>query len=572
MLKRKGSTNRAISWLLRIVLVGGIAAVAFLPPLSTLNRQRDTASITTFDASMVLSSDGHLSSDERITVSMPSGKHGIFRIFDTADPRRSNVDHPVTVDSVTRDGSPEPYEVVPSPSGTKSLKIGSAAVTLSPGTHQYQIQSSTTDVLEPGAKDQTLWWWDVVGSGWQMGMESVDISVQLPARPLKTECVQGDDTKCTASVEGTSLRIRTGPLEPFTPVTVRVTFPEDAVGTPIQPSSNAALFIALAIVGGILAVGAAFLLVSRTRENEPGFPVLYEPPAGIYPALGVRVLDETDSDNDLQATLFDLAERGVLTLAGDDDSWSVTAVANPAESNLRQAEISVLGALGLGHKGASFQVSATKGAGERISTAKKALRSTVSVDSRSYLSQSTAGWALMALGWLALIASVAQIVVYFVSDTGFIFWPLLVTTSAFALVAMGAMFNRGVLTKRTEPGMDIWSRTGGFARFLTTDSSESRFEAAKHLDLYPRYLPWALALGSADAWAQRYQEQGVDLPVVPWLIWSGAAHNFSMTSMNNSFNSAISSAAAAYAASQASSGGGGFSGGSGGGGGGGGSW
>lgn len=573
MLKRKGSGNPALSWLLRILLLGALAAVFFLPPASVLNRQTDTASITTYDASMALSRDGHLSSDERISVDMPAGKHGIFRIFDTADPRRSNVEHPVTVDSVKRDGQAEPYEVIPSASGTKSLKIGSAATILDPGLHQYQIVSSTTDVFEPGKKGETLWWWDVVGSGWQMSMDSVDISVQLPAKPLKVECVQGENTKCTASVEGTSLRIRTGPLAAFTPVTVRVAFPENAVATPIEPSSRTVLIVALAIVGGVIAAGGAVLLASRTREVEPGFPVLYEPPQGVYPALGVRVLDEVDSKDDLQATLFDLAERGVLTLAGDEENWSITAVVNPADANLRQAENAVLGALGLSYQGATFHVSATKGSGQSISEAKKALRSHVTVDSKEYLAQSPPGCAVMALGWLALVASVAQIGIYFGSETGSVFWPLLITTSAFALVAMGSMFNRGVFTKRTEPGKDVWSRTGGFARFLTTDSSESRFEAAKHMDLYPRYLPWALALGSADAWAQRYQEQGVDLPVVPWLIWGGSPNNFSMSSMSDSFNSAIGSAAAAYAASQTSSGGGGgFSGGSGGGGGGGGSW
>jgi uncharacterized membrane protein len=143
----------------------------------------------------------------------------------------------------------------------------------------------------------------------------------------------------------------------------------------------------------------------------------------------------------------------------------------------------------------------------------------------------------------------------------------------FALIALGLMFDPGVLTKRTEAGREVWSRTGGFARFITTDSSESRFEAAKHLDWYPKYLPWAVALGSAEAWAQRYEAQGLALPAVPWILWAGTGRNYSMNDMNASFNSAIVGASAAYAASQASSGGGGgFSGGSGGGGGGGGSW
>jgi uncharacterized membrane protein len=96
------------------------------------------------------------------------------------------------------------------------------------------------------------------------------------------------------------------------------------------------------------------------------------------------------------------------------------------------------------------------------------------------------------------------------------------------------------------------------------------------MDWYPRYLAWAVALGSADEWAGRYEAQGVTVPDVPWIVWTGSGTRFSAGSMSRSFDGAIASASAAYAASQAaqasSSGGGGFSGGSGGGGGGGGSW
>ncbi|HTN99087.1 MAG TPA: DUF2207 domain-containing protein [Microthrixaceae bacterium] len=470
MLKRRGSSNPVISWIVRAVLAGALVGVFLLPPFSASNKQTDTASIKTFDSSMVLDRNGNLSSDERLAVQMPAGKHGIYRIFDIADPRRSDVEHPVTVDSVSRDGTFEPYVQVSSASGTKSIRIGDANVTLTPGVHDYQIVSSTKNVFEPGSDGQTLWWWDVVGSGWQMSMDSVDISIQLPAKPLKVECVQAKATRCDASVEGTSLRLKTGPLPPFTPVTLRVAFPSSEVATPIPAgSSNTVLFVVLSILGGLAAGAAAYVLVSRTREEQPGFPVLFEPPANVYPALGVKVLDEVDSDDDLQATLFDLAERGVLALAGNDDTWSITVVSDPATDNLPAAESAVLGALGLSFVGATFHVSPTKGAGQAISEAKKALRSHVSVDSREFLGSSPVGMAAAGLGWLCLIASVVQIFIYFTSVRGAVFWPLLVTTSVFALVALGVMFDRGVLTKRTEVGRDTWSRTGGFARFLTTD-------------------------------------------------------------------------------------------------------
>ena len=576
-MKRSSGGRKVLAWVLRVVLLLGLLAVLFAKPISSTGDQvRDTATITNYEASMVLSKTGDLRTQEVITTEMPANKHGIFRIFDTADPRRDNVEHPVTIESISRDGRQEPYTMIDGAAGTETARIGDPNVTLIPGEHTYQIDSSTTGALEPGQDGETLWWWDVVGQGWQMPMQAVSISAELPTKPDKAECVQGRDTPCTASIEGTSLRIQTGPIDAFTPVTVRVSFPSNALPPPPAGSNDSglvALTIALSVIAAMLAAGLGFYLISRTREIEPGFPVLFEPPEGVFPALGVKVLDEQDSSEALQATLFDLAERGLLQLAGDDDTWTVTLIADPAVAPQWPAETAMLRAIGLTAQGQSFEVSKSKGSGEQIAAAKKALHAAVGEASKKYLISSGHGIAVAALGWVALIGSFFLIGRYLFGNNASALWPLLSGLGAFALVALGMMFDPGVLTKRTEAGREVWSRTGGFARFLTTDSSESRFEAAKHLDWYPKYLPWAIALGSAEIWAQRYEAQGLETPAVPWIIWAGTGRGYSMNDMNASFNSAIVGASAAYAASRASSGsGGGFSGGSGGGGGGGGSW
>ena len=154
---------------------------------------------------------------------------------------------------------------------------------------------------------------------------------------------------------------------------------------------------------------------------------------------------------------------------------------------------------------------------------------------------------------------------------------MLVAAFVLAVGLIGMACDPGVRTKRTTAGRELWTRAGGFARFLTTDSSESRFDAGRAPRLVPPVPRWALALGVADRWAYRFESQGVAVPTVPWIYWYGFAP-FHPASMATSFDSAISSATTAYASSRVSSGvggsfgGGGFSGGSGGGGGGGGSW
>ena len=82
-----------MTWLVRVLLVAAVAAVWFVPPIPP-EQATDTASISTYDAAMELSREGELVTVETIAVQMPGGKRGIFRIFDTADPRRVNVTHP----------------------------------------------------------------------------------------------------------------------------------------------------------------------------------------------------------------------------------------------------------------------------------------------------------------------------------------------------------------------------------------------------------------------------------------------------------------------------------------------
>ena len=90
-------------------------------------------------------------------------------------------------------------------------------------------------------------------------------------------------------------------------------------------------------------------------------------------------------------------------------------------------------------------------------------------------------------------------------------------------------------------------------------------------------MPWAVAFGVADAWAEKYRIETGEDPPMPLYASSGlhyGAGGFA-ASMADDFSSTVSSAISAYEATQSSSssgGGGGSSGGGGGGGGGGGSW
>jgi uncharacterized membrane protein len=146
----------------------------------------------------------------------------------------------------------------------------------------------------------------------------------------------------------------------------------------------------------------------------------------------------------------------------------------------------------------------------------------------------------------------------------------------FALFA-SELLAPGSGTKRTAAGRDLWSRIGGFRRVLATPSSEDRFDFSGRKELYTAYIPWAVAFGVADEWAEKYRIETGEDPPLPLYATSGFAYGNGgfASSMADDFSTTVGSAISAYEATQSSSSGssgGGFSGGGGGGGGGGGSW
>ncbi len=560
-----------------IVVLAAAAVMVFVDPVNTGGETpSEPSTITDYGVDMVVDGDGTLTANEDITVSFPITRRGIFRIFDTQNARGRDL--PIESLSVTRDGQPENWVWNDSAYGTETARIGNEDVFLPPGEYTYGLRWTTSDVLEPYESfdgetdpDRTMFYWQPIGSGWPMPILAADFTIELASAPSSVECRIGDDLPCDAVVDGNLVSADLGSLDPNEPVTVLAAFPADEV--PATGASSEAWW--LAVLTGILGLGLGALGLASTRERKPGFPVLYEPPPGVRPSVGVRVLDERPSSEELQATLFDLGDRRIVRIVPEGESWRIELVGDPASGQCDDWEVKTLSKLGLRTVGDTFTVSRTVKAGKKIAKAKETLEAGAAVAASPYVTRSGIGSLVAVLGWVAGVALVVMAGFWLFGGVGFPLW-LVTLVAGFAVPASVVATDVGRSTVRTESGRDIWSRTGGFARFLGTDSSESRFDAAAHLDWFPHYLPWALALGVSEEWARRYEAQGVEVPEVPYVYgWGyGMGHHRGFSDFSNSFSASIASASAAYAASQASSGGGGgggFSGG-GGGGGGGGSW
>src|SRR5689334_4614829 len=101
--------------------------------------ERDSATINSYVADFTVTRTGTVEVVETLRVSFPEYKHGIFRFFDVQDPNDSHVRLVPRSITVTRDGQPEPFEILREGKGRyRNVKIGSAYTTIT-GEHTYVI-------------------------------------------------------------------------------------------------------------------------------------------------------------------------------------------------------------------------------------------------------------------------------------------------------------------------------------------------------------------------------------------------------------------------------------------------
>src|SRR6478735_8890164 len=113
----------------------------------------EPTTITSYVAVFDVDDDGDMAVTETLTVDFPiSGRHGIFRFFDKADPsapKARRIPHDI---QVTMDGGDVPVEIISNDQGGRyvTVKIGDPDSTVSTGEHVYEISYQIDGVLEKG--------------------------------------------------------------------------------------------------------------------------------------------------------------------------------------------------------------------------------------------------------------------------------------------------------------------------------------------------------------------------------------------------------------------------------------
>ncbi len=558
----------------------------------------DPVVITDYRATLTVTEDGRLVAQEDITALFPSGRHGIFRYWDLADPSDPGVRYVPTIAGISQDGLPARYETSWESHGRiLAARIGDPDRYLSRGEHSYTISYTIPGVLAPpsagagasfgsqqGGDDGppgSVFFWNVVAQGWEMPIRQATVTLLLPSASGRVQCSAAwDQGPCGILGAGTpELVLTASDLPPRSGMTVRAamapppparsTLPWSVDWDGILGRSVGGVALVAACAGAALVAGIAWSRLSR--EEPPGFPVQYAPPEGLGPVQVVYMHTEGTGPEALTATLLHLADRGLVVLdRTSKDRWTITGTGAPqqweAADPVGQAVADSLG-LRLGGTFSASRRSVTSG--RRLKAASDGIGAAVGL------------WAAQArlvrtapsetAGRIAWGASVALAVLGFTGLLGPTMWG--VPAAAFA-VGSASLLATGVGRRRTVAGRIMWSRAGGFQRLLATPSAGDRFDFAARKDLFIAYIPYAVAFGVADRWAEKYRMAvGTEPPVPVWYpVYPGSSSSLYSRGGRDSFSSTMAASISAYTASQSSSSGGGGGGGGFGGGGGGGSW
>lgn len=155
-------------------LIGALAlALALVTGLHERASAQEVEEILSFDVEIDISATAIMTVTENITVRAlgQSIRRGIYRDFPTSFPRASGfgrIEAPFDVLSVTRDGSPDQYELSsiggPFGRGGMRVRIGSPDVELAHGVYRYTIVYETSRWVHLGDDADELYW-NVTGNG-----------------------------------------------------------------------------------------------------------------------------------------------------------------------------------------------------------------------------------------------------------------------------------------------------------------------------------------------------------------------------------------------------------------------
>ncbi|GIH76010.1 DUF2207 domain-containing protein [Planobispora longispora] len=419
------------------------------------------------------------------------------------------------------DASDRLYQV----SGLKGdATLSGGAITLK-GAGTATFEYDVTGAVTPLNDIQELRWY-AVGS-WSVPVEQATVKVTGPAQLQNLSCFAGvlaSATACTVAApdhNGTVAEFEQQDLGAGEILTVVVGYPAGATtGAPVleRRFELANSFTLNALTGGALAGllilmlgGVGLLYWTRGRDarvvgHESGALTPIEnghfaPPDGVRPGQIGTLMDEQADVIDVTATIVDLAVRGYLRIdeqprqTYDTPDWMLVRMPSAPVNSLLPYERALYDAVFDGRDAVLLSQLRGSFAGKLGKVRDALYRDVVT---QGWFARrpdgvrtrwTTLGVVLMAAGVLGTVA---------------LAWFTTYGLLGLALIIGGAALAAGgqYMPAKTAKGSAALAHTLGFRRYLAEGSLNGEIPQAQRVELFSRYLPYAVIFDSVDRWAR----------------------------------------------------------------------
>jgi hypothetical protein len=571
-----------------------IAACLLLLSFSALADER----ILDFHSDILVMQDGWIEVTETIKVRSEGNRirRGIYRDFPTTYEDKLGNEYVVGFKPLTvlRNNAREDFHAQDIRGGQR-VYFGSASRILNNGEHTYIFRYRASRMLG-FFDDHDELYWNVTGTDWAFPIDNASATVSfgfdVPALQLTVEGYTGpfgsnaQDYAAGIDPSGRASIRTSEPLRALSGLTVVVGWPKGFVAEPGDMqrlgwllTDNANLLLALS---GLVILLAYYIPVWRHFGRDPDEGVLvtrYEPPQGFSPASLRYIRQMYYDDKTMTAAVVNLAVKGYLRIDLDEGSDGFLGIGKEADK-YSLVKTTPRGSAPPMAAGEQELYDALFDSGdvivlenenhEELGAAKDAHRDSLKDDYKKHYFQTNGLLNVPAV----LIVIIATVLALVAGPS-----PLVIVIIVLMFVTM--VFFAIIMKRPTMRGRKLLDEILGFKDYLEVaekDELNLRNPPEKTPELFEAYLPFALALGVDQLWAEKFAAVLAAVQQTDGTTYQPRWYNGNLNTMNlssatsqlsNSLNTAISSSVSPPGSSSGG-GGGGFSGGGGGGGGGGG--
>ena len=544
--------------------------------------------ILEFHSDITVRQDGWIEVTETIRVRAEGDRirRGIYRDFPTE--YFDKLGNRYVVDfqpfAVFRNEAREPFKIVEYRNGVRTY-FGRSDRFIDQGVHTYQFRYRASRMLG-FFEDHDELYWNVTGFDWAFpidrGSATVRFDFDVPAGAIATEAYTGpqnstrQDFTSHVDADGVAHFAANDALGPLNGLTIVVMWPKGFVTEPTALDraawilkDNVGLVIVLAGFAGVLAY--AIPVWNRYgKDPEEGVLVTrYEPPQGFSPASLRYIRQMYYDDKTMTAAILSLAVKGYLRINDLGSKHTLFRLEpGPEAPALATGEAELYEALFRDGK----RVVLEQDNHALLGGARTAHRMSLIKDYKKHYFRVNG-----LLNLPSILIALASMALAITVGGRLSLAMIVVVVAMFLTVA----FFGAIMRRPTLRGRKVLDEMLGFKDYLEVaekDEMNLRNPPEKTPQLFEAYLPFALALGVEQAWAEKFARvleaiRGPDGRGYQPSWYSGSWNNARISSNIGSVSSGLGSAISSSVTPPGSSsggGGGGFSGGGGGGGGGGG--